>query len=277
LVRWGLTIRIAVPATLLTALGPLLSMQLTLQNYDTAIPLQTYQATIYVVILMSVVFGFLLLGGAVALLTSFYSESTAALGQRMRRLLGVDAAIALLAAIGMGLILHQVQALLMDHFHTQALFSVGSPDLIVSSAPALVAVANAFRSTIFDGAMLGTIALIAGRLSSGWMKLLAGLLAVFILLPLDIRTAGEFTLEYGIALLTVAGAVLFCVHFARGNYLAYAVVLWALSFRGPLGELFGTSIPAMHLQAWIIVAVLAASVLWAVLPGVTATAKAEAA
>src|ERR1017187_3719874 len=63
LVPWGLTIRIAVPATLLTALGPLLSMQLTLQGYDTAIPLQTYQATVYVVILMSVVFGFLLLGG----------------------------------------------------------------------------------------------------------------------------------------------------------------------------------------------------------------------
>ena len=51
-------------------------MQLTLQGYNTAIPLEIYQATMYVLILMSVVFGFLLLGGAAALLTSFYPEGT---------------------------------------------------------------------------------------------------------------------------------------------------------------------------------------------------------
>ena len=276
LVPWGLTIRIAVPATLLTALGPLLSMQLTLQGYDTAIPLQTYQATVYVVILMSVVFGFLLLGGAVALLTSFYPESTAALRQANRRLLGLDAAVALLAAIGIGLFLHQMQALLLDRFHAQALFSIGSPDLIVNTAPALVAFADAVRSTIFYGAMVATIALIVGRLSRGWMKPLMGLLAVFILLPLDIRTPGELALQYGIALLTVVGALLFCKKFARNNYLAYALVLWALSFRGPLGELFGTSIPAMHLQGWIVVAVLGASVVWVLLPVMTGKAAVPA-
>jgi membrane protease YdiL (CAAX protease family) len=276
LVRWGLTIRIAVPATLLTALGPLLSMQLTLQGYDTAIPLQTFQATMYVVILMSVVFGFLLLGGAVALLTSFYPESTATLGRASRRLLGLDAALALMAAIGIGLFLHQAQALLQDRFHAQALFSIGSPDLIVNTAPALVAIANAVRSTIFFGAMVATIGLILGRLSTGWMKIVAGLLAVFILLPLDIRTPGELALQYGIALLTAAGALLFCKIFARSNYLAYALVFWALSFRGPLGELFGTSIPAMHVQGWIIVAVLCGSVVWALLPSMTGKTTVQA-
>ena len=272
LVRWGLTIRIAVPATLLTALSPLLSMQLTLQGYNTAIPLETYQATMYVVILMSVVFGFLLLGGAVALLTSFYPESTAALRPANRRLLGVDAAVALLAAIGIGLFLHQMQTLLLDRFHAQALFSIGSPDLMVSAAPALAAIADAVRSTIFYAAMVGTIALIVSKLSRSWMKLLAGLLAVFNLLPLDIRTPGELALQYGIGLLTVVGALLFCQRFARSNYLAYAVVLWALALRGPLGELFGTSIPAMHLQGWILVAALVAGVVWAVLPAMTAKA-----
>jgi membrane protease YdiL (CAAX protease family) len=279
LVRWGLTIRIAVPVALLAALGPLLSMQLLLQRYDTAIPLQIFQATMYVVILMSVVFGFLLLGGAVAFLTSFYPESMAALRRANRRLLGLDAAVALVAAIGIGLFLHQMQALLLDRFHAQALFSIGSPDLIVNKAPALVAIVDAVRSTIFYAAMLGTIALIAGRLFRGWMKLLAGLLAVFILLPLDIRTPGELALQYGIALLTAGGTLLFCKQFARSNYPAYALVFWALSFRGPLGELFGTSIPAMHLQGWIVVAVLAGSVVWALLPAMSgeAVVKAQAA
>jgi hypothetical protein len=182
----------------------------------------------------------------------------------------------LLAAIGIGLFLHQMAALLLDHFHAQALFSVGSPDLIVNAAPALVAVANAVRSTIFYAATLGTIALIVDRLSSGWVKLLAGLLAVFILLPLDIRTPGELALHYGIALMTAAGAVLFCKTFARSNYLAYALVFWALSFRGPLGELFGTSIPAMRVQGWIVVAVLAASVIWALLPAMTGSSAVKA-
>ena len=40
-----------------------------------------------------------------------------------------------------------------------------------------------------------------------------------------VRTPGELALQYGIALLTGAGALLFCYRFARDNYLAYAVVL----------------------------------------------------
>jgi hypothetical protein len=241
-------------------------MQLTLQNYPTAIPLETYQATVYIVILMSVVFGFLLLGGAAALLTSFYPDSTAALRAPNRRLLGLDAALALLAAIGIGIFLHQVDGWLTDRFHALAILSIGSPDLIVSTAPALASITNAVRSTIFSAAMVGTVALIARRLPKGWMKLLAGLVAVFILMPTDIRTPGELGFEYAFALLTGVGALLFCYRFARDNYLAYAIVLWVLSLRGPIGELFGTSLPAMQMQGWVIVAVLAASVLWAIFP-----------
>ena len=45
LVRWGGAIRLAVPATLLFALGTVLSFELMLRGYNTAIPLETYQAT----------------------------------------------------------------------------------------------------------------------------------------------------------------------------------------------------------------------------------------
>ena len=276
LVRWKLTIRIAVPAALLTAVAPLLSMQLALQNYPTAIPLQTFQATIYIVIVMSVVFGFLLMGGAVALLTSFYPDCMAALRASNRRLLGRDAAIALLAAVGFGLILHQLQGFLMDRFHQVALFSVGSPDLIVSASPALAAITTAVRSTILDAATLGTIALLAVRLSKLWMRVAAGLLAVFILLPTDIRTPGELAFEYGIGLFTAVVALAFCSRFARRNYLAYALVLWALALRGPLGELFGTGLASMHIQGWIVAGALAAVVLWGLAPSVLGRAPVQA-
>jgi hypothetical protein len=107
-------------------------------------------------------------------------------------------------------------------------------------------------------------------LSKAWMKAAIGLLAVFLLMPTDVRTAGELCLQYAVALVAAAGAWLFCQRFARANYLAYAVVLSALSLRGPLGELFGNSIGAMHVQGWIVVTVLAATVLWAVAPGMRA-------
>ena len=55
---------ISIPIALLTAVGPLLSMRLLLQNYQTAIPLETFQAVMYMVVLMSVVFGFLVVAGS---------------------------------------------------------------------------------------------------------------------------------------------------------------------------------------------------------------------
>lgn len=268
LVPWRKVIGVATPVALLAGLGPLLSLELGLQGYNTTMPLETYQAIMYMVILMSVIFGFLIVGGATALLTSFYPDCFTALRTANRRVLGPDAAMALLAAIGLGVLVHQLQGLLMDRFHAQALFSMGSPDLIVTTAPSLVAIANAIRSTIMYGAAIGTIVLIAKQLPEEWMKLPAALLAVFALLPLDIRTPGEFALQYGIALLTAAGAVIFCSVFAKGNYLAYALALWALSLRGPLGELFGNSIPQLQMQGWIVVGVLAATVAFTLLPAV---------
>jgi len=204
----------------------------------------------------------------VALLTSFFPECVTALRAVNRRVLGADAVVALLAAIGIGLLLHQIQGLLRDRFHAHAVFAISSPDLIVSAGPALAAMADAVRSTILLAAVIGTIVLIMRKLPEEWMKLAAGLLGVCTLLPLNIRTPGELALQYGIAVVAGAGAVAFCLWFARGNYLAYALVLWAFSLRGPLGELFGNSIPRLQAQGWILVAVLAASLVWTVWPAV---------
>src|ERR1019366_5671392 len=97
LMRWGRAIRLAVPATLLFVLGPLLSFELMLKGYSTAIPLETYQATMYIGLLMTVIFMFLMLGAAAALIALFYPESMGAFRAANRGLLGLDAAAALLA------------------------------------------------------------------------------------------------------------------------------------------------------------------------------------
>jgi membrane protease YdiL (CAAX protease family) len=259
-VQWKTVLRIAVPAALLTVLGPLLSWRLMLQGYQTAIPIETYLAMMYTVLGMSVLFAFLLLGGTVALVTSNFPGSERVLTAANRARQGLDAGVALLAAIGFGLLTSRLEAVLADRFHTLALFSIGSPDLIVSAAPAVAATASAVRSTIVYGAVLGIIALMARRAP----RVAIALLLAFAMVSTDVRTVGEFALEYGGALASVAAAAAFCLWFARGNYLAYMLTLWALAMRGPLAEFFGNG---LTVQGWVLVGLASAAVLWAVAPG----------
>jgi hypothetical protein len=54
--------------------------------------------------------------------------------------------------------------------------------------------------------------------------------------------------------------------FARRNYLAWALLLWLMALRGPMLQLLGNGNGALEMQGWIVAAVMAASVVWAVLP-----------
>jgi hypothetical protein len=274
LVRWRGAIGLAVPATLLFALGMLLSLELMLKGYNTAIPLETYQAGVYITLLISVIFVFLMLGAAAALLILFYPESVGALRAANRRLLGLDAAVALLAAAGFAILLNRHDAMLMDHHHAQALFSIGRPDLIVSRAPALAAVAQAVQPWLMNAATLALIAIVIKKLPKRWMLVPLALAALSVNLSGDIRTFGEFALQYAMAAVWAGCAVLFCLSFARKNYLAYALVLWAMALRPAIAELFGNGNPALERQGWMVAGVLAVSVVWAVAPALRRKASA---
>ena len=80
-------------------------------------------------------------------------------------------------------------------------------------------------------------------------------------------------LHAGIALIAVVCAVFFCVWFRRRNWLAYALVLWLFALRGPLLELLGNGNPSLDMQGWIVAAVAAATIIWAILPGFGRTAS----
>jgi membrane protease YdiL (CAAX protease family) len=272
LVRWPVTLKLAIAPALLTALGPLLAMRTLLANYPTAIPLETYRAMSYLIVLMSAIFGFVIYAGCAAIVTSFFPESLAALRREGRRTLRRDAVFALLAAIGLGLLLHQANALLLARFHGQALYQIAPPEPIVSSVPALSALAD-LRSVPTYAAAVALAALVLAGLRRRWLLAPLFLLSAFLYLPLDIRTPGEFALQYGIGLLAVTTAAAFCFLFARGNYLAYALVFALMAARGPLADLFGNPAPGLSVQGWIVCAALAAAVLWAVLPGAAARAQ----
>jgi hypothetical protein len=88
------------------------------------------------------------------------------------------------------------------------------------------------------------------------------------LVPDDARTAPEFALHYGVALLTVSFAALWCWRFARNNYLAYALVFWVMEMKGDISSLLETAIPAMRIQGWVLVGLVIAGAIWVALPAV---------
>ena len=100
---------------------------------------------------------------------------------------------------------------------------------------------DAVRAVLFYAAIVATAALVLERLPRRISPWLLAPLAPCVLLPLEIRTPGEFGLQYAAALITVAAAVGFCLWFARKNYLAYVLAFWAAGAAGPLVTLFRNS------------------------------------
>jgi hypothetical protein len=265
-VPWRRVIRVALPATLAFPVSALLNSGLIMKNYNTAVPVETFRAMAYIGIGMSAVLGFIVMGAAAALICTFYPEAPSSLRAASRRLMGIDAAAALLAAVGIAVGLHQLQALLMDRFHAQAIFSIGSPDIIASALPALAALAGAVRSLLTMAALAGVLVLLFQQTTKTWIRIAGTLVALCAILPSDIRTPGEFALHYAIALAMAACSFAFFRYFGRRNYLAYALVLWLLALYEPMMQLLGNGNAALEMQGWIVAAIMAASVLWAVAP-----------
>jgi hypothetical protein len=115
--------------------------------------------------------------------------------------------------------------------------------------------------------MLALVVLIARRLPAPWLAG-AALLASLCVTSDQARTSGELALSYAIVLAFLACAVIFCRWFARANYLAYALVLWAEGIRSGLGELLANPNAGYQVQGWIVLACGLAAVVWLVSPAV---------
>jgi hypothetical protein len=245
----------------------LLSAQVNLyRSYQTSIPWEIFMVTTGLFLAMGVAFAFVMYGAAAALVLSFFPQSAAALRLAQRRVLGLDAGVLLLLAIGLGALLSQVAAILMDRFHAVTLLSVGGSGFIDNPAPALAAVASAVGSLFARGAILALLALVVQKLPKRWMVVPLAILAAVAMVQGEVRTPGEFALEYAVALLGVACALAFCLWFARNNYLAYTLVLGVGILRPAVAELFASGNAGLEMQAWGLVALMVAGVAWTVGP-----------
>ena len=85
MVRWRAAIRLAVPATILFPIAPLLSAGLMLQELPHRRPARDLPGDDLCQLAMSAVFGFLLMGAAAALIVTFYPEAIARAAPRNSR------------------------------------------------------------------------------------------------------------------------------------------------------------------------------------------------
>jgi membrane protease YdiL (CAAX protease family) len=266
LVPWRPALLIAILPTVAMAISELMSVRLLLKNYRTEIPLPTFQAMAWIGLGIAVIFGFLALAAAIAFLASCYPASLQIFRQKSRRALGLDALAALAALTGATMLWGTLEAVLRTRFHTLAALSVGTPGLIGSAVPALSAVAGAVQSVPALAAAGGAALLVARRLGKPWLMVLLGLLLATLVTQGEVRTLGEFALEYGCAALGVGMLVAACLWFARDNHLAYALLLWASALWGSITQLFDNPMPSLLIQGCVVTAVLALTLLWVVAP-----------
>jgi hypothetical protein len=216
---------------------------------------------------MGLAFAFVMYTAAAAFLLAFFPEGFAALRAAGRRIAALDAFLLLLMAIGLWHICHQFAALLMDRLHALAVPDIDGPTLVDLPAPAVTAVANAVRSIFSRAAMLAVLALAIRKLPKRWMLIPLVLLAVCASVADDVRTPAEFALEYAVGFVTLASALLFCLWFARNNYLAYVLILGLAALHPAFSELLHSGNSALATQGWAVAAVMLAGLAWALGPG----------
>jgi membrane protease YdiL (CAAX protease family) len=260
-VPWRFALILGGAAAALSLIGQLLEFPLLLEQYDTAIPLETFRMTQAIGVVVALIFSFLLATAAAALVAGAFPEVRRAFWPSARRVLARDAAAALTAAVGLFLVVRQIGGALIDRFHAQAILSPSAPTLIATSAPSLGAASGALQTMIVTAGALVTIVLIVRH--RVWLACTVAVLLPLFAMPNDIRTPGEWALRYAIEALMLASAAVFCHWFGRRNYLAYAVVLWVLALSGELAEFYGNTAPV---HFWVLVAIVLGGLDWALLP-----------
>jgi len=270
-IRWGLVLRLAIAAALLSTVDNLLRLPQIFEGYDTTVPLASFYANTWIGIATGIVGGVLGFGLAAAFLTSFFPDCLSALRAVRRRYAAVDAIAAALAAVGLAIAAGRLEAWLDARFHAYALPGVGAPWIIESLAPSVSGLANVLPGALAMAGILALVAVLAGRMRRFWFGALVAAASMCIIAE-EARTIAEAALSYSHIVFLFGCALVLYRWFGRRNYLAYALIIWIEEFHSGISDLLGNPNSTYHLHGWIMVAAGAATIVWFVLP---ATKKEE--
>jgi len=264
---WGLAMRIALPLAGISLAATAVLFPLFFSNYDTAFPLQSFEVVLVTGLVIAALGLFVALACGAALILALRPDALAVFRLADRRRLSLDAVFAAALAAVCIAALDRLQWVLIDRFHPQALLSITAQMSYGTAAAALPGISGASQSTLSWLALLALIAY-AVRSLERWRgaAVLAGLVAAAAFVPSAVHNSGELSLYYVITLVWLAAGALFVKYFARANYLAYLLTAWALALLEKAADLLAQPAAALRLQGALLIALLLATLLWAVAP-----------
>jgi len=265
--RWGRALWDALPLGVITVAGMCMAFPILFSQYPTTFPLEAFEASLGVGLLIGALALFVAIACGVALILALEPDAPAVFRAANRKLFGIDAIFATALAAVLAAALGRLRWLAVDHFHAQALLSADVRTAFATLSPAASGIASACQETLFWLALLVLIAY-GLRYLRRWpgAAVLAGIVAAAGLVPSTIHTTGEFLLYYTIRLVYLAAAVLFLKYFAGRNYLSYLLIAWVLALLDRGTDLLSQPAAHLRLQGWIVIALLLATIAWFLAP-----------
>jgi len=265
--RWGRALWAALPLGAITLAGMAMTFPLLFGQYPTTFSLESFEATLGVGLFIGALVLFIAIACGVALILALAPDALAVFRRANRKVSGVDAVFAAGLAAVLAIALGRLRWLAIDRFHPQALLSADARTVFATISPAASGIASACQEALFWLALLAVVAYLV-RYLERWpgAAALAGLAAVAGLVPATVHTAGEFLLYYCIRLIYLAAAVLVVKYMVRRNYLAYLLIAWTLALLDKGGDLLAQPAAPLRLQGGILIALLVATLAWALAP-----------
>jgi hypothetical protein len=265
--RWGRALWIALPLGLITLAGMAMTVPLMFSQYPTTFSLEAFAATMGVGLFIGALALFIALACGVALVLALRPDAAAVFRASHRKVFGIDAIYATALAAVLVAALGRLRAVLIDHFHPQALLSAGAQTSFASLSPAVSGIAGACQEALFWVALAALVIYLVkwlGRWAGA--AVLAGLVGAAGLVPGTIHTGGEFALYYGLQIMYLAAAVVFVKYFLRDNYLGYLLIAWTLALLDHGMDLLSQPAGPLRMQGGILVAVVFVTLAWVLMP-----------
>ena len=263
--HWGLALWAALPLGAITLVGMAMTFPLLLSQYPTTFSLESFEATLAVGLFIGALALFIAIACGAALILALRPDALAVLRNANRRPFGMDALFAAALAAVLVTALGRLRWLAIDRFHAQALLSADAQHSVRHPFPGRFRALRRPASRRFRGWQLLVLVAYLVRYLERWpgAAVLAGLAAAAGLVPGTIHTGGEFLLYYGMRVIYLAAAVIFVKYVARRNYLAYLLTAWTLSLIDKGADLLSQPAAPLRLQGGVLIAVLAATLIWA--------------
>ena len=250
-------------------LSQLNAFDLVKRQYDTSMPLHTFNLEITASYAIGSLGVALLAWVLVAFATGLYSDAWQLFRSAARRIWARDAAVGIAVALALQAGLINLGAIVLGHFHAEA--AVSGEVLNSAFGTSLPSLAFWFRAlfyAVFSASVLAVLIFLFMRVwrRRAWWLWVAAALVLVSLGSAGAHSLGEFLVEWSLNLVELTAGVVLAAFFLRDNIAAYVAVAFAAPLAGPLVDLLRGPNPFFRWNGIVLAALAVAGFAWLLLP-----------